>query len=60
MKEDELVLNVETRPCKKCKHHKQDIHGSFCSKLLMSIFPEMNVTYYVDKGTCFETLENEI
>lgn len=48
------VLDVEERPCGECKHHKTDIHGSFCSKLLMSIFPSMNVTYKVDEGSCFE------
>ena len=48
------VMDVESRPCKECKYHKRDIHGSSCSKLLMSVYPEMHVTYKVDEGTCFE------
>lgn len=50
--EDTLV--TEERPCSDCKHHKRDMHGSFCSKKLMSVIPELKVAYHRNEGTCFE------
>ena len=48
------VLEEETRKCSNCKHYKKLHDGSICTKKLMSLIPDMFVTYKVDEGTCFE------
>ncbi len=49
----------EDRPCKGCKHSKEDLHGWLCTKHLMGITPEMHVTYKKEEGTCYEQDEEE-
>ncbi len=53
MKQNRRLI-TETRPCKDCKQIKKDIHGHFCPKMLMAVVPDMKVSYYEEKGTCFE------
>lgn len=48
------VLDIEPRPCKDCTRFKKVAGGGICTKLLMAVIPEMNATYYISKGTCFE------
>lgn len=48
---------TEKRECKDCKRYRIDMWGSFCSKKLMSVIPQMHVTYKISEGTCFESIE---
>jgi hypothetical protein len=52
MKEEQLTL--ETRPCHTCKNYKRLPGGSICQKKLMAVVPDMLVSFYPSKGTCFE------
>jgi hypothetical protein len=48
------IFEVDDRQCKDCKNFRTDMLGSFCSKLLMSVIPSMNVTFKIEDGTCFD------
>lgn len=55
MKEHKLV--TETRPCKDCACSKKDLTANIlliCQKKLMSVTPDMLMSYYEDNGTCFQ------
>lgn len=56
----EKVLEVETRPCKNCLNYRKLVDGSVCRKMLMGVTPNMLVTYWVEKGTCFEPSKVEL
>lgn len=48
------VLTVDKRECKDCIHSKKLIDGWICKKHLMSIIPNMHVTFHTEEGSCFE------
>lgn len=47
------VYEVEKRECKSCSHYFKNFNYSGCKKHLMAVSPDMNVTYEIVKGTCF-------
>lgn len=54
----EKVFEVDSRKCKDCMHSKEQL-GSvimICRKKLMGVLPEMNVTYKVIEGSCWESI----
>lgn len=48
------VWDVETRECKDCEHFFKTINYTGCRKHLMAVIPTMNVTYSIEKGSCWE------
>lgn len=50
----EKVYDVDRRECKDCKHFFETINYTGCRKHLMAVIPTMNVTYKIEKGTCWE------
>jgi ribosomal protein L37E len=50
----EKVFDVEKEVCSKCKHSKKLFDGWVCCKYLMTIIPDMNVTFKIKDGSCFE------
>lgn len=53
----EKVFQLEENKCKDCKNHKRYFDFSSCQKIGMNVTPDMNVTYKVSEGTCFEKRE---
>jgi|GEM_PF-4255545 len=55
MSENDEKLEVETRPCKDCKHYEQiTLDYKTCNLKHMRVIAEMKVAYYKSIGTCFE------
>lgn len=48
------VLEVDDRECKNCKHFFKSADYTGCRKHLMAVTPNMNVTYKLSEGTCFQ------
>lgn len=51
------VYEVETRECQHCAHHIGLLSGSICSKHLMRVVPDMNVTFKIAEGSCWTSKE---
>jgi len=41
----EKILDVEKNKCGDCKFYSKHLSGDFCSKRLMGVTPNMNVTF---------------
>lgn len=48
------VWDVETRECQDCQHYFKTIDYTGCRKHLMAVIPTMNVTYRIEKGSCWK------
>ena len=58
--EEQKRLEVETRPCKDCKHYEViSLDYKSCNLKHMRVIAEMKVAYYKSEGTCFEEKENK-
>jgi hypothetical protein len=49
------VYDVETRPCSGCQHYRKAVLGSICVRHLMTVVPDMLVTFEIEKGSCWES-----
>ena len=52
------VYDVDTRQCKDCVHSKKLLTGTICSKHLMGVTPDMNVTFKIADGSCWTEKPN--
>ena len=50
----EKVFSVDDRECKDCESFFSRPFYSGCSKHLMRVSPDMNVTYPTNEGSCFK------
>lgn len=52
----EKAYGVDDRQCADCKHSKEQLGSVImtCSKKLMGVLPDMNVTYKVAEGSCWK------
>lgn len=48
------VWEVDPRECQDCKHYFKAINYTGCQKHLMAVLPSMQVTYKIEKGSCWE------
>jgi hypothetical protein len=49
------VLDVDERQCQDCTHsRKLLVGGTICNKHMMRVVPDMNVTFKVAEGSCWE------
>ena len=48
------VYDVDERPCKDCAHSSKLWGGTICNKHLMSVTPDMHVTFKIADGTCWK------
>lgn len=47
------VYDVEEHRCGDCSHSQKLLSGLICKKHLMSVAPDMNVTFEVSEGSCW-------
>jgi hypothetical protein len=56
----EKILGVDERECQNCTYaEKLLVGGWICNKKLMSILPDMHVTFKISEGSCFEPYNKE-
>ena len=48
------VYAVDERECRDCGQYKRVVGGSICSRHQMAVTSNMNVTYRIAEGSCFE------
>ena len=51
------VYDVDERKCQDCTHSQKLRDGTICNKHLMSVTPDMNVTFKIADGTCWEAVK---
>lgn len=48
------VYDVDGRQCQDCAHSRKLWDGTICNKHLMRVTPDMNVTFKIANGSCWE------
>ena len=48
------VYDVDERQCQDCAHSSKLWDGTICKKHLMRVSPDMNVTFKIADGTCWQ------
>lgn len=48
------IYDVDDRQCKDCRHSQKLLDGTICNKHLMRVAPDMNVTFRIVDGSCWE------
>ena len=56
----EKVLEIDTRECQHCESARKLLDGWICHKHLMSVSPDMHVTFKVSEGSCWEPSNVEL
>ncbi len=51
------ILDVETRVCGDCAHHQAVFRGSRCAHHHMRVSPDMHVTFKLEQGSCFTSID---
>lgn len=51
---DVKVYDVDERQCQDCTHSRKLWDGTICSKHLMRVTPDMNVTFKIAEGSCWQ------
>ena len=47
------VYDVDQRQCQDCAHSSRLWSGTICTKHLMGVTPDMNVTFKIADGSCW-------